>query len=172
MAEIEVRGLSKTFDRVTAPTCCRRMRTDGRTDTSVTGRSAPNAHCCLDKAGCLVAWSTFSWLSSRLRATRLGGTDPDWTHDLPLRLCRHGLASIDAELDVPLFRGGSAHARFWSLTRQQVRDRVIAEAVQARLDMRYPDSRRGYGPGGGVKIAWVPTHRQMTWACPAIRSWP
>ena len=101
MAEIEVRGLSKTFGRVTAPTCCRRMRTDGRTDTS-----------------------------------------------------------------------GSAHARFWSLTRQQVRDRVIAEAVQARLDMRYPDSRRGYGPGGGVKIAWVPTRRQMTWACPAIRSWP
>ena len=29
-----------------------------------------------------------------------------------------------------------------------------------------------YGPGGGVKIAWVPMRRQMTWACPAIRSSP
>ena len=36
------------------------------------------------------------------------------------------LAGIDAELHVPLFRGGSTHARFWSLTWQQARDRVAA----------------------------------------------
>ncbi len=73
-----------------------------------------------------------AWLAF-IRACRAAGTDPDWTRDLPLRLRRHGLASIDAELDVPLFRGGSAHARFWSLTWQQVRDRVIAVGEPARV---------------------------------------
>ena len=35
-----------------------------------------------------------------------------------------------------------------------------------------PSHGRGYGPGGGVKIAWVPTRRQMTWAWPGMRSSP
>jgi SAM-dependent methyltransferase len=66
-----------------------------------------------------------AWLAF-IRACRAAGTDPDWTRDLPLRLRRHGLADVDAELDVPLFRGGSALARFWGLSWQQVRDRVVA----------------------------------------------
>jgi pimeloyl-ACP methyl ester carboxylesterase len=73
-----------------------------------------------------------AWLAF-IRACRAAGTDPDWTRDLPLRLHRHGLADIDAELDVPLFRGGSAHARFWSLTWQQVRDRVAAVGEPAHV---------------------------------------
>jgi hypothetical protein len=43
-----------------------------------------------------------------------------------VRRHRHGLVDIDAELDVPLFRGGSTQARFWSLSWQQVRDGVAA----------------------------------------------
>jgi SAM-dependent methyltransferase len=66
-----------------------------------------------------------AWLAF-IRVCRAGGVDPDWTRDLPLRLHRHGLADVGAELDVPLFRGGSAHARFWSLTWQQVRGRLAA----------------------------------------------
>jgi SAM-dependent methyltransferase len=73
-----------------------------------------------------------AWLAF-IRACRAAGTDPDWTRDLPLRLRRHGLVDIDAELDVPLFRGGSAHARFWSLTWQQVRDRVVALGEPAEV---------------------------------------
>ncbi len=73
-----------------------------------------------------------AWLAF-IRACRAAGTDPDWTRDLPLRLRRHGLVDIDAELDVPLFRGGSAHARFWSLTWQQVRDRVAAVGEPAHV---------------------------------------
>ena len=73
-----------------------------------------------------------AWLAF-IRTCRAAGTDPDGTRDLPMRLRRHGLASIDAELDVPLFRGGSAHARFWSLTWQQVRDRVIAVGEPAQV---------------------------------------
>ena len=49
-----------------------------------------------------------AWLAF-IRACRAAGTDPDWTRDLPLRLRRHGLLDVDAELDVPMFRGGSAH---------------------------------------------------------------
>jgi SAM-dependent methyltransferase len=73
-----------------------------------------------------------AWLAF-IRVIRAAGTDPDWTRDLPLRLCRHGLTDIDAELDVPLFRGGPAHARFWSLTWQQIRDRVAAVGEPAHV---------------------------------------
>lgn len=73
-----------------------------------------------------------AWLAF-IRACRAAGTDPDWTRDLPLRLRRHGLLDVDAELDVPLFRGGSAHAQFWSLTWQQVRDRVTAVGEPAHV---------------------------------------
>jgi SAM-dependent methyltransferase len=65
-----------------------------------------------------------AWLAF-IRACRAAGTDPDWARDLPMRLCRHGLAGVNAELGVPLFRGGSAQAQFWSLTWQQVRGRVV-----------------------------------------------
>ena len=57
----------------------------------------------------------------------------DWARDLPLRLGRHGLADVDAELDVPLFRGGSAQAQFWSLTWQQVRGRAAAVGEPAHV---------------------------------------
>jgi SAM-dependent methyltransferase len=73
-----------------------------------------------------------AWLAF-IRVIRTAGTDPDWTRDLPVRLRRHGLVDIDAELDVPLFRGGSAHARFWSLTWQQIRDRVAAVGEPAHV---------------------------------------
>jgi SAM-dependent methyltransferase len=73
-----------------------------------------------------------AWLAF-IRACRAAGTDPDRARDLPLRLRRHGLAGIGAELDVPLFRGGSAHARFWSLTWQQVPDRVAAAGEPAHV---------------------------------------
>jgi 2-polyprenyl-3-methyl-5-hydroxy-6-metoxy-1,4-benzoquinol methylase len=73
-----------------------------------------------------------AWLAF-IRACRAAGLDTDWARDLPLRLHRHGLIGIDAELDVPLFRGGSAHAQFWSLTWQQVRDRVVAVGEPAHV---------------------------------------
>ena len=66
-----------------------------------------------------------AWLAV-IQACRAAGLDMGWARDLPSRLRRPGLAGIGAEADVPLFRGGSDHARFWSLTWQQVRDRVIA----------------------------------------------
>jgi SAM-dependent methyltransferase len=73
-----------------------------------------------------------AWLAF-IRACRAAGTDPDWTRDIPLRLRRHGLIDINAELDVPVFRGGSAHARFWSLTWEQVRAGVTAAGEPAHV---------------------------------------
>jgi 2-polyprenyl-3-methyl-5-hydroxy-6-metoxy-1,4-benzoquinol methylase len=97
-----------------------------------------------------------AWLAF-IRAFRAGGTDPDWTRDLPLRLHRHGLADIDAELDVPLFRGGSAHAQFWSLTWQQVHDRVVAVGEPAQVidegQAELCDEQRWFH-GPATMIAW------------------
>ena len=97
-----------------------------------------------------------AWLAF-IRACRAAGTDPDWTRDLPLRLRRHGLADVDAELDVPLFRGGSAQARLWSLTWQQVRDQVAAVGEpthvidQGQADLA-DDQRWFHGPA--MLTAW------------------
>jgi SAM-dependent methyltransferase len=97
-----------------------------------------------------------AWLAFH-RACRAAGVDPDWARDLPLRLRRHGLADIGAELDVPLFRGGSAQAQFWSLTWQQVRDRAVevgepAEVIdEGRADLG--DERRWFH-GPAMVIAW------------------
>jgi len=97
-----------------------------------------------------------AWLAF-IRVIRAAGTDPDWTRDLPLRLRRHGLVDIDAELDVPLFRGGSDHARFWSLTWQQVRDRVAAVGEPAHVidqgQAELSDEQRWFH-GPATMIAW------------------
>jgi len=97
-----------------------------------------------------------AWLAF-IRACRAAGTDPDWARDLPLRLGRHGLSGVGAGLDVPLFRGGSVQARFWSLTWQQVRDRVteagepacVIDHGQAELG----DQQRWF-PGPAMVTAW------------------
>jgi SAM-dependent methyltransferase len=97
-----------------------------------------------------------AWLAF-IRACRAAGTDPDWTRDLPLRLRRHGLADVGAELDVQLFPGGSAQAEFWSLTWQQTRDRVIAVGEPAqvvdegRADL---DDERRWFCGPAMVTAW------------------
>jgi hypothetical protein len=97
-----------------------------------------------------------AWLAF-IRACRAAGTDPDWTRDLPLRLHRHGPVDIDAELDIPLFRGRSAQAPFWSLTWQQVRDRVVAVGEPAhvidegRADL---DDEQQWFHGPATVIAW------------------
>ncbi|MBV9095668.1 MAG: class I SAM-dependent methyltransferase [Streptosporangiaceae bacterium] len=97
-----------------------------------------------------------AWLAF-IKALQAAGVDTDWAHDLPLRLHRHGLAGIDAALDVPLFRGGSAHAQFWSLTWQQVRDRVVAVGAPAQvIDQGQADlgDEQRWFRGPAMVIAW------------------
>lgn len=66
-----------------------------------------------------------AWLAFR-RAYLPAGTNDEWARDLPARLARRGLTDVDVELDIHRFRGGSTEAQFWSLTWEQVRDRVTA----------------------------------------------
>jgi SAM-dependent methyltransferase len=97
------------------------------------------------------AWQAF------FRAGRAAGLATDWARDLPLRLARHGLAHIDAGLDVPLFRGGSLHAQFWSLTWQQVRDRIVAVGEPAEvIDPGLADlaDERRWFQGPAMLAAW------------------
>jgi hypothetical protein len=57
------------------------------------------------------------------------GVDDAWARDLPERLARLGLEDLEAEVDTQLFAGGSAPARFWSLTWVQVEERVAAMGI-------------------------------------------
>ena len=97
-----------------------------------------------------------AWLAFH-RVSRAAGVDPDWARDLPLRLRRHALADVDADLDVPLFRGGSAQAQFWSLTWQQVRGRMAAIGEPAGVIDRgqadLGDEQRWFH-GPAMVIAW------------------
>jgi SAM-dependent methyltransferase len=69
------------------------------------------------------AWDAFLLMMGR------AGVDPEWARDLPGRLTDLGLDDVEADVDTQLFPGGSAPARFWSLTWVQVQDRVAAMGV-------------------------------------------
>ena len=93
----------------------------------------------------LEAWQAFEAMM------RSAGTNPEWARRLPERLAALGLADVDAGLDGQLFRGGSAPARFWSLTWLQVRERIIAmgvpaETVDAGRAVLEDPARWYYGP--------------------------
>ena len=115
-----------------------------------------------------------AWLAFH-RACRAAGVDPDWARDLPLRLGRHGLADVDAELDVPLFRGGSAQAQFWSLTWQQVRGRAVAVGEPAhvidrgRVDLG--DEQRWFR-GPAMVITWAGACQSEVLGSPAASDVP
>jgi SAM-dependent methyltransferase len=66
-----------------------------------------------------------------LEIMQAGGTDPNWSRDLPERLGALGLTGIDGESTVQLFPGGSSPARLWSLTWHQARERAVALGVPA-----------------------------------------
>jgi SAM-dependent methyltransferase len=97
------------------------------------------------------AWTAFRQL------TKSAGVNSQWAHELPERLDALGLVHVDAEVDTQLFRGGTAPARFWSLTWLQTRARIVemgvpeavVDAGRAALD---DPARWYYGPAR--VIAW------------------
>lgn len=58
------------------------------------------------------------------------GTKSFWARDLPGRLQRLGYTHVSAEVQVPMFAGGSPQAEFWTITWNQVRDRILARGAQ------------------------------------------
>jgi SAM-dependent methyltransferase len=89
--------------------------------------------------------------------TRPAGVDSTWARVLPARLDALGLVDVDAEVDTQLFRGGSAPARFWSLTWLQARARVVEMGVPgAVIDAGRAalDDPAGWYYGPARVIAW------------------
>ena len=91
------------------------------------------------------AWDAF------LQMTVDAGLDPHWARSLPERLRALGLADVGAEIDSQFFPGGSLPAQFWSLTWQQVRERVGEVLDGGRAALEDPE-RWFYGPA--KVIAW------------------
>ena len=58
------------------------------------------------------------------------GTHSFWARDLPARLQKLGCTGVSADVQAPLFPGGSPQSQFWTITWNQVRDRMLAGGVQ------------------------------------------
>jgi SAM-dependent methyltransferase len=56
----------------------------------------------------------------------LTGTDYEWPRTFPEPLQRHGYRDVGAKVMVPALQGGSPMARFWSLSLETLRDRILA----------------------------------------------
>jgi len=55
----------------------------------------------------------------------LTGTDYEWTRTFPEPLQRHGYRHVGARAMVPAMQGGTAMARFWSLSLETLRPRIL-----------------------------------------------
>jgi precorrin-6B methylase 2 len=67
------------------------------------------------------------------KAVESNGGSLSWARGLPTFLQHAGLMNVDAEIDAPFFRGGSAYARFWGHSFQELRDQIIIRAWRAKM---------------------------------------
>jgi SAM-dependent methyltransferase len=86
------------------------------------------------------------------------GTDYDWTRTFPEPLQRHGYREVGATAIAPVLQGGTPVARFWSLTLETLRARIIeaglvsdAELDEARRLLADPEF---WDLGAGWVAAW------------------
>jgi 2-polyprenyl-3-methyl-5-hydroxy-6-metoxy-1,4-benzoquinol methylase len=68
---------------------------------------------------------------------RAGGVHPSWAHEMPNLLKREGLVDVGAEGEFPLFTGGSPMARVFSITWEQMRDRMVASGLIGNDDLTF-----------------------------------
>jgi len=66
---------------------------------------------------------------------RASGIDPSWPHEMPNLLEREGLIDVGAEGEFPLFTGGSPMARVFSITWEQMRERMVASGLIGNDDL-------------------------------------
>jgi len=57
------------------------------------------------------------------------GESLSWARSLPVLLQDPGLMDVDAEIDAPFFRGGSAYACFWGHSFQELRDKIMIQGM-------------------------------------------
>jgi SAM-dependent methyltransferase len=60
---------------------------------------------------------------------RAGGVGTGWPHMMPSLLQQQGLIEVRAEGEIPIFEGGSEMAKFWCITWEQMRERMIATGL-------------------------------------------
>ncbi|MFI6865983.1 class I SAM-dependent methyltransferase [Nocardia sp. NPDC050406] len=85
------------------------------------------------------------------QSTEAAGANQSWARSLPSALGAHGLIDVEADAQIPMFRGGSPMAHMWSLTWVQVAETLVAQgisreviaAARAELD---DDQRWFYAP--------------------------
>ena len=65
----------------------------------------------------------------------LTGTDYEWTRTFPEPLRRHGYRDVGALALVPALQGGTPLARFWSLSLETLRSRIIAAGLSSSNDI-------------------------------------
>ncbi|AYF74196.1 class I SAM-dependent methyltransferase [Nocardia yunnanensis] len=66
-------------------------------------------------------------------STELAGANQSWARTLPTHLNSLGLTDIQAEAEIPLFRGASPTARVWNLTWTQSRNALIPLGIPPTL---------------------------------------
>ena len=86
------------------------------------------------------------------------GTDYSWTRTFPEPLQRHGYRDVGAAAIAPVLRGGTPIARFWGLTLETLRSRIVeaqlvsdAEINEAQRLLADPDF---WDFGAGWVAAW------------------
>ena len=68
------------------------------------------------------------------------GTDYEWTRRFPEPLQRHGYREVGAAAIAPILQGSTPIARFWSLTLETLRPRIVEAALVS--DAVLDDARR------------------------------
>jgi SAM-dependent methyltransferase len=80
-------------------------------------------------------------------------TDYEWTRTFPLPLQRHGYRAVAASAMVPAMQGGSDMAKFWSMTLETLRARIVdagllaSEAIDEAQDLLADPRFWDLGPG-------------------------
>jgi hypothetical protein len=89
---------------------------------------------------------------------RASGGDAFWARALPGAVAEMGLRHVGGEGDFPVLQGGSLVAEFYSLSAEQIRERIIesGELSAERLDeahelLKSPDF---WAFGGGSVAVW------------------
>ncbi|WP_067823735.1 hypothetical protein [Nocardia inohanensis] len=95
-------------------------------------------------------WRTFA-------STEIEGANQSWARNLPSRLEALGLVQVSADADIPIFRGGSAMARMWSLTWAQTHDALVTLGVSTETI--------------ATACAELEDEQRWLYAPPTIRAW-
>ena len=91
------------------------------------------------------------------RSTEIAGANQAWARDLPVQLDALGLVDVEADAEIPMFRGGSPLARMWNLTWVQIHEQLVEVGVSPEV----------------IAAAQAELEDEQRWFCapPIVRAW-